>query len=519
MPAVRTLLFAILCLVAVGRVAAESGEWEMRSRVFCDATAGIAFRYPYGYEVRDQYKAELYRGGQRGQQEGSGEVREVVINGKKVRVVISEAPPEKEDADVRAFSVLASEMKDTFGGELGLIGDKLCATKLTWTPFDYYLKSDARPQSSPLWATKGLLAMTGEAKGHCGLVIKNGDRYSGIVMTGALSDFDNQAIVDSFEVMPGVVAKGKPPRMTWRESQGRTGKVIDGTGRLITAAGKVSPAAWKKGWDLETAHYHITTQVSPQRLQQYGTYLEGLYRAYSAVYEPDAVPPYKLEIHVFNTQRDFMEAAADHGFPVGQGVGGFFVPSLLSIFVYEESAKWGGEDFSVEHVMAHECSHQFLHVTCNGSDHVPTWINEGLAVYFESGVFSGGRFVTMPPRERIERLKQIYQQEKSTLAPVDKYLGHYGHISADAYGEVYALTYFWLFGTAQDPSQRYDIKHNPGLAHFREYWQALKRHENGTTAFENIFMKDMIKAKGSREAAISAWQSAFYDYVLHATFN
>ena len=178
------------------------------------------------------------------------------------------------------------------------------------------------------------------------------------------------------------------------------------------------------------------------------------------------MPPYKLKIHIFNTQEDFMTAAAAHGFPVGQTVGGFFVPTLGSIFAYEESSKWGGDSFSVEHVLAHECSHQFLHVTCNGSDHVPTWINEGLAVYFESGIFKNGTFVIQPPRERIARLKDLYDRMHRPLVPLNAYLGNYGHISPDMYGEVYAMTSYWLFGSCDggDPAT---CKHkNCGLSPF-----------------------------------------------------
>jgi hypothetical protein len=188
------------------------------------------------------------------------------------------------------------------------------------------------------------------------------------------------------------------------------------------------------------------------------------------------------------------------------------VPSLLSLWVYEESGELGGPEFTIEHVMAHECSHQFLHVTCNGSDHIPTWVNEGLAVYFENGVFQGGEFQIRSPTGRINELKQDYQQQHSTLAPLDEYLSHHGHISAAQYGEVFAMTHFWVFGTCRPDPQL--CKHKDcGLRRFRDYFQALKKHEDGAKAFERIFMDDMIKAQGSREKAIDVWQKALMDYV------
>jgi hypothetical protein len=162
--------------------------------------------------------------------------------------------------------------------------------------------------------------------------------------------------------------------------------------------------------------------------------------------------------------------------------------------------------------MAHECSHQFLHLTCNGTEHVPTWINEGLAVYFESGVFQNGEFVIRSPTERINHLKQHYAQQKSTLIPLDTYLDHHGGISVGQYGEVFAMTSFWLFGTCSPDAL--NCKHKScGLARFREFFSALKKGEDGAEAFERIFMADMIKAQGSRSSAVELWRKCLIDYV------
>jgi len=96
------------------------------------------------------------------------------------------------------------------------------------------------------------------------------------------------------------------------------------------------------------------------------------------------------------------------------------------------------------------------------------------------------------PRERIAILKELYAQRKTTLRPLDDYLKHYGHISPDEYGEVYAMTHFWVFASKS------------GKDRFKLYWTALKHRENGTEAFERIFMADMIKAQGGRDQAIAA---------------
>lgn len=343
------------------------------------------------------------------------------------------------------------------------------------------------------------MASIGDGPGACGLVVQHGDRFSGLILTGPLAQGDNRKILDTFEIL---VPKGKELQ-TWREAQWRKGFVIDAAGRPLKA-GPSAPRRWTEGWELETRHYHVTTQVSPAKLLEYGALLEGLYAVYDKTYDPESAPPYKLEVHVYNTQEDFMGASAAMGGPVSRQVGGFFMPGLLSIFVFQQTEAAGfSPEGSVDKILAHECSHQFLHVTCNGSRHVPTWMNEGLAVYFENGRFdrASGRFILQSPKGRIGVLQQLYAQQKRTLWPLDRYLQHYGPISAEQYGEVYAMVHFWIFGA------------KGGTKRFKTYWTALKAGENGSDAFDRVFMADLEKAHGSKGKAVEVWGTMLMDYV------
>ncbi|NRA40247.1 MAG: DUF1570 domain-containing protein, partial [Planctomycetes bacterium] len=275
--------------------------------------------------------------------------------------------------------------------------------------------------------------------------------------------------------------------------------VFNRSGRAVKPV-KNGPSEWEQCWELETAHYHLTSQVSPARLYYYGMLCEALWREFYRVYEPDTLIPYKMEIHIFNTFQDFSKSAASLQSPISFGVGGFFHPSLLCICAYEKSTEVNSE-FTPSKVLGHELSHQFLHLSCNGTRHVPTWINEGLAVYFETFDFKAGKYIGKAPKGRIRQLATVYAQRKDVVWDMDDYLGHFGHIPALNYAEVYAMTHFWIFG---DPK---------GKKRFREYWKALKAGENGTDAFERIFMVDLIRVHGSREAAVKAWTQAMVIYV------
>ena len=489
--------------------------FPMRWRTYCDVEDGFAFRYPYPWLPKDQYVGDLFDSRRKEQLPLPKQGEKITAKQMEALLAESRLP------DARAFGFTVAEPPKplTATATAEEVGNHVAGAKLEWKPYEYYSDAaDARHRGRK-WSPVGITAVLGQAKGRCALVVRHGERWSGVVLRGAPGDEVNAELIASAEVLVpgGKSVGGKPPAgRTWREAQTAQGNVFAVDGKVIGAQ-QAKAVGWSTGWEIETAHYHVTGNASPARLAFHGQYLEALYRSYARMYEPERMPPYKFEVHIFDTCDQFercLRAWAIPNFSARNGggiIGGLFFPGTLALWVYEESGKLGGKDFSVEHVTAHECSHQFLHVTCNGSDHVPTWINEGLAVYFEAGVFVGGEFQVRLPMDRIRRLREQYSALRRPLAPLHQYLDHHGQITASMYGEVFAMIHHFVFGFAQgDPM---DERTNPGLKRFREYWRALKKGEDGNKAFERIFMADMIKSQGSREAAVAEWQRLLVEYV------
>lgn len=516
---IRSLIAGIAVLVlAIPALSAADSRWQMRDRIFCDDGWGISFRYPYDYQIPDQYQAALRNG-------RAGVAVPVVQPGKRLTPQqIQEMMKQQMQAARTAWHVrgfcfeknnISSDLGDLTGKDLpGIAAQIINGTwklKLAFEVSDYYEAGNAaRPQADPAWAPSGLVALKPKAGGtHCGWFIDAGDRYVGVLCGGAAADPANAGILNSFEVLAD---HKNEKRVTWRHAQLLQGKAIDGTGAPIAAKsyrGKTPAVAWSDGWNVETRHYHLHVHSSPQRALYFADYLEKVYEAFIAVYQPDDLPPYKMEIKIMQNQRDFMTGAGSIGVPVGPTVGGFFMPGQLAIFAYEDSEKVGGKDFAVEHVLAHECSHQFLHCTCNGSDHVPTWLNEGMAVYFESAKYINGKFGWFPPKDRLDYLRMIYNQNRSPLQGMEFYMNHYGQIPGACYGEVYAILHFFVFGQPGNRSKGIPS----GKERFKTYWNALKEGENGTEAFQRIFMDDMIKAQGSLGAAMQLFDEKLLEYV------
>ncbi|MEK7413120.1 MAG: hypothetical protein AAB263_07370, partial [Planctomycetota bacterium] len=475
--------FILLSTVAAADPRPQIGDgWPMHWRTWCDPAEGFSFRYPYRWMPVDMHRPLFNREWGTGGTATTAE-QEITVGKRKIKVMgKAAAKPTDLDHDLLVFSQADG------GDKLDDVGDKQARIPLTWTDYDYYRKDPARPHADPKFAPAKVTARLGTAADRCCLVIRHSERISGIVFAGPLTREFTQEIIDTAEVIyipdPNPKAK-KPPANTsgtWRERQAKLGKVVGPDGKLVDANLKGKPVPWKDGWELETEHYHITTHTSPARLMAHGAYFEALYRTYAGVYQPDRMPPMKCEVHIFDRRKDFGAASAAWGHGVGMSggiVGGFFVPALLSLWVYEESGELGGSDFTVEHVSAHECSHQFLHMACTGSENVPTWVNEGLAVYFESGVFVENKFQERSPKERISRLQMAQEQTKGMLGKPDWYLKHKGHISADMYGEVFAMVHFWLFDCTDG------CKHtNCGRSRFITFWKALRGGEEGDVAFE-----------------------------------
>lgn len=491
--------FALLfCLTVVSAV--ERSAYPMGDRIFADKGSKISFRYPFSYKITDNYYPGVLRpgsgtGGWVVVEPGEGPMTEEQLR-KKMREMLKNPDHSKTDWDVEMISFTEDELPTEIRGQDFVTIAKHISrvAEVDFQAYDYYGDLSERPHAEAKFAPKGVEALRGEGGDHSAIALKYDDRYSVVVCNGGESDSDNYKILNSIEVM--VEKRGK--MMTWRQAACASRQVLgrDGKPQRI---GNGSKASWATGWEFETEHYHITTNVSPKHAALYGQQMEALYKAFAEIYRPERFPPHKMEIMVYKDHRDFQGGAAAVGIPVGATTLGLFAyPPLLCIMAFETYEKKG--DRTTFATLAHEASHQFLHMACNGSRHVPTWINEGIAVYFESSEVSGGKLKINLPKGRLGQLYYYYSDQKTTVWPVDTYLNHYGHIPALNYGEAFVMVHFWIFGV------------RGGKERFQKYWQRLLKGDDGTEAFEEEFMEDLVKKFGSRGAALEEVQKLMVQY-------
>jgi hypothetical protein len=150
--------------------------------------------------------------------------------------------------------------------------------------------------------------------------------------------------------------------------------------------------------NLQTAHYLIHTDLDKELTSDLGNRLDAMYDEYNqrlSLFHTRGPMP-RQEVFLFRSQRDYMV------FTEGrlQNSGGAFLPgqNQLAAFLGDQ-----GRD-QLRRTIQHEAFHQFAY-NAIGAD-LPVWLNEGLAQYFEEGLWNGDGFLLgeAPPR-RVRQLQ------------------------------------------------------------------------------------------------------------------
>ncbi len=93
------------------------------------------------------------------------------------------------------------------------------------------------------------------------------------------------------------------------------------------------------------------------------------------------------------------------------------MPNTAGLFTGDRLMALAREDRHFWPTVQHEGFHQFARYVIRGN--LPTWINEGLAEYFEAGLWTGDGFVTGIIRNwKLKRLQELIRQNK--LLPFEK---------------------------------------------------------------------------------------------------
>ncbi len=196
---------------------------------------------------------------------------------------------------------------------------------------------------------------------------------------------------------------------------------------------------WKNAWKYKTTqgHFIITSNVSPELVQEIGTAIEQCYMELSKVFGVKTAAT-NINVEVYATQQQFMKHSAEKQIPVGDTTLGYFYwGSEVGIRAF-----YAGSPEQTLSTLFHECTHLVIRQVCG---EIPTWANEGLAVFFESARRDEkGMHLQTIPFNRLWSLKTMMERGEISLTHlcqlqgIQQYTGQY-------YPQGWSLIYFLLY--------------------------------------------------------------------------
>jgi Protein of unknown function (DUF1570) len=218
----------------------------------------------------------------------------------------------------------------------------------------------------------------------------------------------------------------------------------------------------------ETPYYIIHTDLDADAVREATIHMTKMAEEYhQRTLEFSGVIRTKLPFYLFRTQSDYYAAGGIRG-----TAGLFNGKSLLAV---------AGEHLTARtwQVVQHEGFHQFAAAVIGGD--LPTWVNEGLAEYFGTAVFTGDGFQTgVIPPWRLVRLKAEMARPHGLHSVADLM-----ELSLDQWnGEMNVANYDQAWSMVQFLAHGDDGKYQKP---FTQFMLALNKGQNWRQAWKDSF--------------------------------
>ncbi|MFO7897642.1 MAG: DUF1570 domain-containing protein [Planctomycetota bacterium] len=265
-----------------------------------------------------------------------------------------------------------------------------------------------------------------------------------------------------------------------------TVRVKQPDGKIVTRRTMFEPKPLKMPFRLETKHFVIKTDTGRHVCKNTGRAMEHLYKEFQEIFGVrEGAQAKKTELVIFKEKADFLAYAEDLGGQLRDGTLGFYrwaSDGRSQIVSYKRQTK----EHHTLSTLYHEATHHFLKLALGRQP--PLWLNEGLAVFFETSRWEHGRLKTgVIPRQRLKLLQRALKLHRHhPLANLmtfgkDKY-------DALAYAEGWSLVYFLL--------------DKAGRKRFGQYLQKLRDGDDPDEAFKASFTDDIDKLEEKWKAYV-----------------
>jgi tetratricopeptide (TPR) repeat protein len=254
---------------------------------------------------------------------------------------------------------------------------------------------------------------------------------------------------------------------------------------------------WDKAWTLETEHYRLKTDAGYRVLKTAAHAMEQVQVFYRQFHhyktKNEAIPP--AGVCIFKNHDEYKKI----GQPPFEWAGGHWDGS--SVWTFDTRGGGEGSLTGMLDVLFHEASHQFT-TLCGGSS-VPTWLNEGMASFFEgTKLLSNGKldWNLVVPDRLYPLLDDLRSSEPHKLADVIV-----GKV------EDYRVNYPWGWGivyflyNAEDPDGK--LLYRPVLHEYFQGYGTAKHIERFTEFF-------ITKPKVPGIATLDQFEARFKEWIF-----
>lgn len=228
---------------------------------------------------------------------------------------------------------------------------------------------------------------------------------------------------------------------------------------------------------VRSKYYFIHSDLDDALVLDLGRRMDAMYAEYSRRLADFDLKqdPKPIDVYLFNAKRDYTEFTGGRYL----NTGGVFIPAKNQLAAYLE-----GQRDTLRRTLQHEAFHQFAYKATG--EHMPIWLNEGMAQLFEEAIWTGETFLMnqIPPR-RLRQLQTDIRQNQ--LMPLKTLMG----MSPEKWGAN-------LAGDAATGSTQYN--HSWALAHYMAYG------ENGANGAKLVAL---LKALGKGQRADAAFAEHF----------
>jgi tetratricopeptide (TPR) repeat protein len=231
-------------------------------------------------------------------------------------------------------------------------------------------------------------------------------------------------------------------------------------------------SGWAKAWETKTAHFAIKSNCPVRVVEDVRNAMEQYYAVASRMFNLGNTPT-RIPVEIYADQDEFAAASRSDGFMVTENILGYYVPrrDLIRCF-------YAGSLDQTLGTLFHETTH--LIVNRFAKREVPTWTNEGLAVYFEDAERREDRVdPDAIPWTRLWHLQDMLKDGSVTLEGTVA-CSHQAY-TAEYYPRGWALTHFLLHAV--------DKKYRKG---YESYLMSLKKGGNASPA--ELFAKGIGRA-------------------------